>query len=430
MRVLDLIIKKRDGFSLTDEELEFLINGYVKGEVPDYQISAFLMAVFYNDLSFDELYSLTKLMVNSGDLLDFSYIDKIKVDKHSTGGVGDKVSLIVAPIVAACGGCVPMMSGRGLGHTGGTLDKLESIPGYQVFHHSQKIKQIINECGYVMMGQTENIVVADKKLYSLRDVTGTVESIPLITSSILSKKIAEGSDALLLDLKCGKGAFMKSLADARSLADRLSRIYKMFNKNIKIKITDMDSPLGCAVGNSNEVIESIEILKGKYVRRLSELSFSIAADMIVLSQIESDYDSAYKLAVKSVESGAALECFERNVKLQGGDLNGFYENMKTKFNIEIKSRNSGYIKTLDAYKIGIASMLIGCGRKTVDDRIDHHAGISVNVNVGDYVKEGDVLFTLQSNIPDNGTAVDMLYRSLEYSENAVESPKIIIEEVV
>lgn len=430
MRAVDYIIKKRNGEKLQEQDIKELILGYVSGDIPDYQISAFLMAVFFQGLDFEETWQLTNAMIASGIRFDFPEIEGIKVDKHSTGGVGDKVSLLLAPIAAACGCKIPMMSGRGLGHTGGTLDKLESVPGYRVFLTEDEVRKILADDGYVMMGQTEDFVPADKRMYALRDVTGTVESIPLITSSIMSKKIAEGSNALVLDLKCGSGAFMKNIDDAKKLAEYIVGTAKAAGLKIKVVISDMDQPLGRTIGNYNELLESAAALQGNGDERLMDLTYRLAGWMIVLSEKAATMEEAVDMAKKAVASGEAFKLFLQNIEHQGGDIDYVINPKKLyKYSKTIYAQKNGYIEEINSYDVGIASIYIGCGRRTKEDTIDHYAGIEVLKKVGDSVVKDEPIFTLFYNEGDIETAQKLLEKSIVISDNKPKKNEIIYEEI-
>lgn len=430
MRAVDYIIKKRNGEKLQEQDIKELILGYVSGDIPDYQISAFLMAVFFQGLDFEETWQLTNAMIASGIRFDFPEIEGIKVDKHSTGGVGDKVSLLLAPIAAACGCKIPMMSGRGLGHTGGTLDKLESVPGYRVFLTEGEVRKVLADDGYVMMGQTEDFVPADKRMYALRDVTGTVESIPLITSSIMSKKIAEGSNALVLDLKCGSGAFMKNIDDAKKLAEYIVGTAKAAGLKIKVVISDMDQPLGRTIGNYNELLESAAALQGNGDERLMELTYRLAGWMIVLSEKAATMEEAVDMAKKAVASGEAFKLFLQNIEHQGGDIDYVINPKKLyKYSKTIYAQKNGYIEEINSYDVGIASIYIGCGRRTKEDTIDHYAGIEVLKKVGDSVVKDEPIFTLFYNEGDIETAQKLLEKSIVISDNKPKKNEIIYEEI-
>ena len=398
MRPQEIIVKKRDGLNLTNDEINVFIRGVIGGSWADYQISALLMAFFLKGLNLEEQNALTKAMLESGERLDFSDIKQPKADKHSTGGVGDKTSLIIAPIVAACGVSVPMISGRGLGHTGGTLDKLESIKGYNVNLSTDEFQTIIRKCGFALAGQTKNIVPADKKLYALRDATATIESIPLIVASIMSKKMAEGLDALVLDVKTGSGAFMKEHADAKRLAYALCQTGNAFGVETEAVISDMNQPLGEYVGNALEVYECVKILRNETSEKMSptrELSIELAARMLVLCGIETTVQSS-KFKVQSVlESGAALEKFRQNIECQNGDAKicdapeSLLDETLTK--VELKAEKSGFINQIDTLAIGESVSQIGGGRIKVEDSIDYAVGFQCKKSLGDAVKAGESL---------------------------------------
>ncbi|MBW2702549.1 MAG: thymidine phosphorylase [Deltaproteobacteria bacterium] len=430
MRMVDIIRKKRDRVTLTPEEIRFFVKGYSDGSVPDYHASALLMAIYLNGMSDEEMLSLTDEMLNSGEVLDWSDLDGIKVDKHSTGGVGDKCSLILAPIAAAVGVVVPMISGRGLGHTGGTLDKLESIPGFEVQLTAERFREVLASTGMVLAGQTAEVAPADKKLYALRDVTATVESIPLITSSILSKKLAEGIDGLVLDVKVGSGAFMKQHSDALALARTLVKVGQRAGKKVVALITNMDQPLGTHVGNTLEVIESAEVLKGQVTKGdLVELSFELAAHMIVLGGKAEDLDGARKLVDQSIQKGTALRKFQEVVAAQGGDPMALedYSLLPTANKTEpIEASRRGVVQRIDAEEVGIAAMLLGAGRVTVDSKIDPGAGIVLHRKVGDAVEEGMSLATLYYNDAKSlAEARSRLSAAFEIGEEAPPSVKLI-----
>lgn len=393
MRMYDLIAKKRDGGALNREELEYLIGGYVKGEIPDYQMSAFLMAVYFQGMTEEETSVMTELVAHSGDMVDLSPIEGIKVDKHSTGGVGDKTTLIVAPLAAACGVKVAKMSGRGLGHTGGTVDKLESIPGMRVDLSREEFFAAVEKAGVSVIGQSGNLTPADKKLYALRDVTATVESIPLIAVSIMGKKLAAGSDCILLDVKTGSGAFMKTVEDSARLAKEMVSIGERAGKRTVALITNMDIPLGNNIGNSLEVIEAVETLSGRGPADLTRVCLELAANMICLAG-KGSLEECRELARQALEDGSGLKRLEAMVEAQGGeaavlrDVNRFE---KAKVVTEIKSPFSGYLTAMDTEMCGIASCLLGAGRETKESTIDYSAGIVLKKKTGDFVQEGDVL---------------------------------------
>jgi pyrimidine-nucleoside phosphorylase len=406
MLVTDLIRKKRDGVELHRNEIQFLVNGYTRDEIPDYQMSAWLMAVLLRGMTRAELASLTESMLNSGQVLDFSELSAVKVDKHSTGGVGDKTSLIIAPIVAAGGLYVPMISGRGLGHTGGTLDKLESIPGFSVNISVGDFRRVLAQCGAGMIGQTNEVAPADKKLYALRDVTGTVESPYLICASIMSKKLAEGIDALVLDVKTGSGAFMKSEKDSVFLAELMVETGQRLGKRITALITDMDQPLGRAVGNALEVAECIEVLNGHGPHGshgsndLRELSLVLAAWMFLLGKRVRTIDEGRELAEQMISSGKARDKFREMIRLQGGNANvmddpGLLPQAQHK--ADVKSPASGFVTSIMTEQIGIAGVLLGGGRAKKEDAVDPAVGIIVNKKVGDRVSTGDPLCTIYYN---------------------------------
>lgn len=399
MRMYDIIAKKRDGGELTDEEIRFFVKGTVDESIPDYEITALLMAMFIRGMNERETVTLTEAMAYSGDTVDLSRFGKLSADKHSTGGVGDKTSLIVAPIVASAGAVVAKMSGRGLGHTGGTVDKLESIPGYRTSLSAEEFLAQAEKCNLALVGQSGNLTPADKKLYALRDVTATVNSIPLICSSIMSKKIAAGSKNIVLDVKVGSGAFMKTPEDAEKLAREMVKIGKGCGRNISALITNMDTPLGNAVGNALEVREAVSVLRGETRGDLFEICVSLAAEMISLV-LDITPEEGIKLAADAVDSGAAFEKMKEWIALQGGDASCLDDPSKLPtcpFSYKVKSPFKGYITSMNAEKIGIASMMLGAGRKTKDDTIDYGAGIVIGPKVGDFVEVGDTLCTLYSS---------------------------------
>jgi pyrimidine-nucleoside phosphorylase len=408
MNIVELIRKKRDGAALTEEEFRFLISGYVEGVVPDYQMSAFLMACYFRGLSNLETLTLTRLMMHSGAVIDLSDIPGVKVDKHSTGGVGDKVSLILAPIVASCGVPVPMISGRGLGHTGGTLDKLESIPGFRTNLSLAEYRSVIKDIGVVMIGQTNEITPADKKMYALRDVTATVESIPLIASSIMSKKLAEGIDALVLDVKTGRGAFMPTYEKSVELAQTLVSIGTHFQKQTIAFITDMNEPLGSTIGNWLEVVESVECLRGTrgtddLSSDLMELTHTLAGAMLMLGKKAETIAEGIALSKQSISSGRAYEKFLQLVSRQGGDRFAI-ENLEQyplpNHSLEVKTLREGYIASIDALELGLTAIMLGAGREKLDDSIDHKAGIILKKKSGDRVEIGDTLAVLMTDRSD------------------------------
>ena len=399
MRMFDIIAKKRDGKVLTSEEIEFFVNGYVNGDIPDYQISALLMAIYLNGMNVDETTTLTMLMAGSGEVIDLSSIPGIKVDKHSTGGVGDKTTFIISPIVASCGVPVAKMSGRGLGHTGGTIDKMESIPGMKTNIDREEFFDIVRNVGACVIGQSGNIVPADKKLYALRDVTATIESIPLIASSIMSKKLAAGSDAILLDVKTGSGAFMKTTDEAIELAKAMVAIGEKVGRKTIALITDMDRPLGKSIGNALEMKEVCDTLKGKGPKDLTELCLTLATNMLYLAG-KGSLDDCYDLAKDALESGKAFEKLKEMVKAQGGDVSVIEDNSKfesSKVAKGLAAAQEGYIYSMDTEKCGIASMILGAGREKKEDTIDYSAGVIIHKKIGDYVKRGDLIASLYSS---------------------------------
>ena len=412
MNIVDIITAKKDKKALTKEQIHFFIKGYLDKTIEDYQASALLMAITINGMTSEETAYLTEEMRVSGEVWDLSDIPGLKIDKHSTGGVGDKVSLILGPLVASCGAKMAKMSGRGLGHTGGTLDKMESIPGMRINLTKEEFKKQVKEIGVCIIGQSKDIDPADKKLYALRDVTGTVQSIPLIASSIMSKKLASGADCILLDVKCGKGAFMKTYEDAKILATEMVNIGKELKKNVKAEITDMNQPLGKAVGNNLEIKEVIETLKGNGPKDLEEICLSSGAILLTQAELFKTTDEARKALVENIKNGKAFEKFKEFVKAQGGDVE--YIDHPEKFPvsknlIEIKSEEEGYIKTIDALAIGLGSCHLGGGRLKLTDVIDMSAGIILNKKVGDFVKKGELLCTLHTN-KDN---VDDIIKSVK-----------------
>ncbi len=433
MRIIDVIRKKRDGAELTRDELNMIVEGYTRGEVPDYQAAAFFMAVFFQPLSDSELADLTDLYIRSGAMLDLGDVPGVKVDKHSTGGVGDKTSLVVAPIVAAAGCLVPMISGRGLAHTGGTLDKLESIPGFNTRLSPDQFKQTLRSAGCALIGQTEEIVPADRKIYALRDATGTVESIPLIAASIMSKKLAEGIDALVLDVKTGSGAFMKKQVDARRLAQAMVSIGRRMGKRMMALITDMDQPLGNAVGNALEVMEAVETLRGKGPADLAELCIELSARMLVLADPARSIDGAREQAQALMENGQALNKFRQIIKAQGGDdgVVDAYDRLPTASAEEtIKTPRGGFVSRIDAEGIGIAANLLGAGRERMDSQIDYGVGIVVERKVGDPVSPNDTLCTLYYNSDERlREAVEMVEDAFHIAANAPEPRPLIYETI-
>lgn len=427
MRIVDLIEKKRLNQVLNREEIEFLLKNYVEGKVPDYQMSAFLMAVMFNGMQANELATFTKVMMHSGQTMDLSMIPGIKVDKHSTGGVGDKTTLAIAPIVAACGIPVAKMSGRGLGHTGGTIDKLESIPGFYVELSEKQFIDQVTKHKIAVIGQSAQLVPADKKLYALRDVTGCVQSIALIASSIMSKKLATGSDAILLDVKCGNGAFMKNEKDAKELAQTMISIGKELNVDVRAEITNMNRPIGKEIGNKNEVLEAIRTLQGNAPADFKELVYSSCATMLMQAKITNDYQEAQKMVDQTIHSGAALRKFYEFVELQGGDVKKLQDPKfwNPKYKLEVLAQENGYLEIFDSLTFGIVAMKLGAGRETKEQNIDFEAGISLNKKTNDQVKKGDLLFTLYSSKAIDAKLVNELAQAYKYNKKPVEN-KIVI----
>ncbi|MDK7753770.1 pyrimidine-nucleoside phosphorylase [Staphylococcus ureilyticus] len=427
MRMVDIIEKKRDGQALTNEEIEFFINAYTSGEIPDYQASSLAMAIFFQDMNDQERAALTMAMVNSGDVIDLSAINGLKVDKHSTGGVGDTTTLVLAPLVASVGVPVAKMSGRGLGHTGGTIDKLESVEGFHVEISEDKFVELVNEAKVAVIGQTGNLTPADKKLYGLRDVTGTVNSIPLIASSIMSKKIAAGADAIVLDVKTGNGAFMKTIEDAEALAHAMVSIGNNVGRNTMAIISDMSQPLGNAIGNALEVKEAIETLKGQGPKDLTELVMTLGSQMVVVGGKAKDLEEAQALLEKAIEDGSALESFRTFLENQDGDgsvVDDVSKLPQARFQIDLLSQKSGTVTEIIANEIGVASMMLGAGRQTKEDDIDLSVGIVLHKKVGDSVDEGEALLTIHSNREQINDVKEKLNQSITISSHG-EVPTLI-----
>ena len=419
MQMIDIIAKKRDKKILTKEEIKFVIDGYVNNQIPDYQISALLMAIYLNGMNDEETVFLTELMMNSGDVINLDDIEGIKLDKHSTGGVGDKVSLVLGPILAACGAKVAKMSGRGLGHTGGTLDKLESIAGFNCFLSEQEFKNFVNKSNLSIVGQTNNLVPADKKIYALRDVTATVGSMPLIAASVLSKKFATGSDAILIDLKCGSGAFMKTISEARELGQLMIKIGKKMNKNIQIEISNMEQPLGKMVGNKNEILEAINSLKGQGDPMFMDLIFSSGSTMLVQAKKANNLEDAKKMIKEVIENGNALAKFLEMIENQGGNSKIIQEQnwWNPKYELAIKSPKAGYVYWHNSVAIGMAAMKLGAGRKTKEDQLDFEAGIEIVKVSNEKVNQGDVIMKLYSSQPiDPEIALEIESESLKINK--------------
>ncbi|WP_145477323.1 pyrimidine-nucleoside phosphorylase [Staphylococcus warneri] len=416
MRMIDIIEKKRDGKSLNKEEIDFFIKGYTKGDIPDYQASSLAMAIFFQYMNEEERAHLTMAMVNSGDVIDLSDIEGIKVDKHSTGGVGDTTTLVLAPLVASVGVPVAKMSGRGLGHTGGTIDKLESAKGFHVELTEDEFIKLVNENQVAVMGQSGNLTPADKKLYALRDVTGTVNSIPLIASSIMSKKIAAGADAIVLDVKTGSGAFMKTLEDAEALAHAMVSIGNNVGRNTMAIISDMSQPLGNAIGNGLELKEAIETLQGHGPDDLTELVLTLGSQMVVLAKKADNLKDARELLEAAIQSGKALDKFKTFISNQGGDVSVIErpDSLEdAKYKIEYTAQKDGFISEMVANEIGVASMMLGAGRQTKEDIIDLSVGIVLNKKVGDKVNAGESILTIHSNKENVNDIFDKLNESIK-----------------
>lgn len=416
MRMIDLIQKKKHGEVLTKEEIDFIIQGYTKGEIPDYQMSAFLMAVYFKGMNKEETANMTLSFVNSGDKVDLSSINGIKVDKHSSGGVGDKISLIVIPLVASVGVPVAKMSGRGLGHTGGTIDKLEAIEGFRTELSRKDFINNVNKYKMAIAGQSGNLTPADKKIYALRDVTATVDSIPLIASSIMSKKIASGADAIVLDVKVGSGAFMKSVDEAKELARTMVDIGKSLNRRTVAVVTNMNQPLGYEVGNANEVKEAVKVLKGHGADDETVVALTIASHMAVLGGAFKDFNTAYSNLSELIKSGKAIEKLKELIRIQGGNAD-VIDNPEllpqAKHHIEVKASQDGYITEIEAESIGLSAMLLGAGRKTKEDVIDFSAGITMVKKVADEVKAGDTICILHTNLDIYSEVIEMTQKAFK-----------------
>lgn len=428
MRMYDIILKKRNGKELNTEEINFFVEGYTKDEIQDYQASALLMAIFFQKMNKRETADLTMAMVRSGDQLNLNKISGVKVDKHSTGGVGDSVSLILAPLVAACGVPVAKMSGRGLGHTGGTIDKLEAFKGFSVDIPEWKFIENVNEIGIALASQTGKLVPADKKLYALRDVTATVDNMSLIASSIMSKKIASGADAIVLDVKVGEGAFMKTFEDAKELAEEMVSIGKNVGRNTVAIISDMDQPLGFAIGNSLEVIEAIHTLKGNGPKDLIELVLTLGSNMLIIGNKVKNEEEGRKLLLEAIKDGNALEKLKEFVKAQGGEIS-YIDNTdlfpKSKYKIEVKAKKAGVISKIHAEAVGIIAMELGAGRATKESSIDLSVGIVLNKKRGHKVKAGELLATIHANDEEKGNrAVEKLHKEIVISNSYEELPLI------
>ena len=432
MNFLDIIQKKKESKALSEEEIKYFIENYVKGEIPDYQVSAFLMAIYFNKLNLDETYYLTRAMIDSGDRVDLSEVQGSKVDKHSTGGVGDTVTLVLGPLLASVGLVFAKMSGRGLGHTGGTLDKLESIPGFNINIGGKEFVEILKKSNIAVIGQTENIVPADKLLYALRDATATVDNVSLIASSILSKKIALGTDALVLDVKVGNGAFMKDVPSAIELSKLMVSLGKKFGRNTKAIITSMNEPLGDAIGNSLEVIEAINILKGKKSGHLKDIALRIGSKLMIMEGIAKSEDEAIKVLEEKISDGSAIEKFKEMVELQGGDSSYIDDTDKFKKSTiikEITSEETGFVKSIEAIEIGIASRDLGAGRHKKGDVLDLSAGIYLHKKVGDFVEKGEKIATIYTEKENEVEgAINRIKNAYAFSDKR-EEYKLIIEEI-
>ncbi|EBI2477710.1 pyrimidine-nucleoside phosphorylase [Listeria monocytogenes] len=431
MRMVDIISKKRDGKALSTEEIQFFIDGYTNEEIPDYQASALAMAIFFQDMNDQERADLTMAMVGSGDTIDLSAIEGIKVDKHSTGGVGDTTTLVLAPLVAAVGVPVAKMSGRGLGHTGGTIDKLESIEGFHIELDKKDFIDLVNRDKVAVIGQSGNLTPADKKMYALRDVTGTVNSIPLIASSIMSKKIAAGADAIVLDVKTGAGAFMKTDEDAENLAHAMVRIGNNVGRNTMAVISDMSQPLGEAIGNALEVKEAIDTLKGQGPADLTELVLVLGSQMVVLAKQAETLDEARAKLIEVIENGAALEKFKTFLSNQGGDASIVDHPEKlpqAKYQIEVPAKTSGFVSQIVADEIGIAAMILGAGRATKEDEINLAVGLMLRKKVGDAVKEGESLVTIFADQEDVESVKAKIYENIQISDHA--TAPILVHKVI
>lgn len=432
MRMVDVIEKKRDGRELTSEEITFLVEGYTKGDIPDYQMSAFTMAIYFKGMTKKEQADFTMAMVRSGDTIDLSGIEGIKVDKHSTGGVGDTTTLVLAPLVASVGAPVAKMSGRGLGHTGGTIDKLESVSGFHVEINNDEFIRLVNQNKVAVIGQSGNLTPADKKLYALRDVTATVNSIPLIASSIMSKKIAAGADAIVLDVKTGAGAFMKDFDDAKELAKTMVDIGNNVGRNTMAIISDMSQPLGYAIGNALEVKEAIDTLKGEGPTDLKELCLVLGSQMVVLAKKAKSLEQAREMLEESIKSSKAIDSFKTFLSSQGGDasvVDSPDKLPKAKYQFEFEAETEGYVSEIIADSIGTAAMLLGAGRATKESSIDLAVGLVLRKKVGDKVSKGESLVTIHSNFEDIKEIKKKLSESISISQNSVKAPSLIIDKI-
>ncbi|ARJ37753.1 pyrimidine-nucleoside phosphorylase [Sporosarcina ureae] len=432
MRMVDMIEKKRDGHVLTNEEISFVVNGYTDGTIPDYQMSAFQMAVYFQGMTLEETAQFTMAMVESGDQVNLSAIEGIKVDKHSTGGVGDTTTLVLAPLVAALDIPVAKMSGRGLGHTGGTLDKLESVPGFHIEITDKEFFNLVNTNKIAVIGQSSNITPADKKIYSLRDVTATVSSIPLIASSIMSKKIAAGSDAIVLDVKVGTGAFMKDLDMARELAGEMVQIGNKIGRQTMAVISDMNQPLGYAIGNALEVKEAVETLQGNGPEDLHELCLTLGSHMVRLAGKADSTEEARKMLEEVIQNGKALEVFKLFLRSQGGDTSVIDDVSKlptAQYKIDVPAKEAGYVSAITADEIGTAAMLLGAGRATKESEIDLAVGLVLHKKIGDSVKVGESLVTIHSNTENIESVKEKIYHAYGVSVSKVQPVKLVHDEI-
>ncbi len=422
VRMIDIITKKRDNVELTKEEIKIFVEGYTNGDIPDYQASSLLMAIFLNGMTKDEVSALTMEMVDSGDKIDLSDINGIKVDKHSTGGVGDTTTLVLAPLVAAVGVPVPKMSGRGLGHTGGTVDKLEAMEGFHVELSQEEFVNLVNEQKLALVGQSGNLTPADKLIYALRDVTGTVNSIPLIASSIMSKKIAAGADGIVLDVKVGDGAFMKNEKDAEALAHTMVQIGNSVRRNTMAVISSMEEPLGYAIGNALEVVEAIDTLKGEGPEDLTELSLVLGSQMVVLGKKADTLEEAREMLEKAIEDGSALEKFRQLIESQGGngDVIDDYNLLPTaEYKVEVTSDAEGYVTQIESENMGVAASILGAGRETKESEIDLAVGIVLEKKVGDKVKKGDTLAVIHSNKENVDDVIERVKNCYSFGDDEV-----------
>ncbi len=426
MRAIDIIDKTRDGIELNESEIKWFIDEYVKGNIPDYQVSAWAMAVCFKGLSKDNTYHLTKAMLESGDRIDLSMLPGVKVDKHSTGGVGDKTSLVLGPLASACGCTMAKFSGRGLGHTGGTLDKLESIPGVTIALDDERFIKQVKDIHLAIAGQTQNLVPADKKLYALRDVTGTVNALPLIASSIISKKLASGADVICLDVKYGSGAFMKTVEQAEALSREMISLATKAGKKAVAFITDMNKPLGKGIGNRLEVKEAVDCLQNKGPRDLEELCIRIATYMVLASKIKNTKEEAEKLVIEKLRNGEAYKRFLDMINAQGATTNDFDNNFIVVDEvIALNSKKTGYISSIDALTLGISAMKLGAGRESKEDMVDPSVGLYLMKQVGDFVKEGEPLLKIYKNQKWNDSIIDDLYSAYQFSESSLKTNNII-----